>query len=115
MTIEEAEMIVSQLGWKPSVRPTEREPHLFARNACITGSQDRKRLARKGRLLRMIYPSGAFDLEARRKPEAFVTATADPVLEKKNTKTTPTIRRCRSEEHTSELQSLRHLVCRLLL
>src|SRR5262245_64203233 len=24
-------------------------------------------------------------------------------------------RRCRSEEHTSELQSLRHLVCRLLL
>src|SRR5947199_3310410 len=23
--------------------------------------------------------------------------------------------RCRSEEHTSELQSLRHLVCRLLL
>src|SRR5262245_64101688 len=27
---------------------------------------------------------------------------------------TPPIR-CRSEEHTSELQSLRHLVCRLLL
>src|SRR5947199_3377871 len=25
------------------------------------------------------------------------------------------VRRCRSEEHTSELQSLRHLVCRLLL
>src|ERR1035438_3629372 len=25
------------------------------------------------------------------------------------------IGRCRSEEHTSELQSLRHLVCRLLL
>src|ERR1035441_11081973 len=24
-------------------------------------------------------------------------------------------RKCRSEEHTSELQSLRHLVCRLLL
>src|ERR1039458_2739513 len=29
---------------------------------------------------------------------------------------TPALRtRCRSEEHTSELQSLRHLVCRLLL
>src|SRR5436853_5285568 len=27
----------------------------------------------------------------------------------------PTSRRGRSEEHTSELQSLRHLVCRLLL
>src|SRR5471030_3437633 len=27
----------------------------------------------------------------------------------------PSRRRCRSEEHTSELQSLRHLVCRLLL
>src|SRR5437899_8548963 len=26
-----------------------------------------------------------------------------------------TARSCRSEEHTSELQSLRHLVCRLLL
>src|SRR5205814_9220920 len=25
------------------------------------------------------------------------------------------VSRCRSEEHTSELQSLRHLVCRLLL
>src|SRR5262245_62400336 len=25
------------------------------------------------------------------------------------------LERCRSEEHTSELQSLRHLVCRLLL
>src|SRR5258705_8909422 len=25
------------------------------------------------------------------------------------------VARCRSEEHTSELQSLRHLVCRLLL
>ena len=94
MTIEEAEMIVAQLEWKPSVRPTEREPHLFASNACITGSQDRKRLSRKGRLLRLIYPWGAFDLEARREPEAFATATADPVLEKKNTKTTPPVRRC---------------------
>src|SRR5437899_9610425 len=28
---------------------------------------------------------------------------------------TPTSREVRSEEHTSELQSLRHLVCRLLL
>src|SRR5438045_7718762 len=28
---------------------------------------------------------------------------------------TPANPRCRSEEHTSELQSLRHLVCRLLL
>src|ERR1039458_10466982 len=28
---------------------------------------------------------------------------------------TPSSRACRSEEHTSELQSLRHLVCRLLL
>src|ERR1039458_10754433 len=27
----------------------------------------------------------------------------------------PHLKRCRSEEHTSELQSLRHLVCRLLL
>src|SRR5258705_6848051 len=27
----------------------------------------------------------------------------------------PTSHSCRSEEHTSELQSLRHLVCRLLL
>src|SRR5262245_62725535 len=27
----------------------------------------------------------------------------------------PPMRRARSEEHTSELQSLRHLVCRLLL
>src|SRR5262245_63377667 len=27
----------------------------------------------------------------------------------------PTFMVCRSEEHTSELQSLRHLVCRLLL
>src|ERR1035441_5219408 len=29
-------------------------------------------------------------------------------------RTMPTIARVRSEEHTSELQSLRHLVCRLL-
>src|ERR1039458_10487131 len=28
---------------------------------------------------------------------------------------TPFVGACRSEEHTSELQSLRHLVCRLLL
>jgi hypothetical protein len=37
MTIEESEMIGSQLGWKPSVRPTERELHLLANNAWITG------------------------------------------------------------------------------
>jgi len=43
MTIEEAEMIDSQQGWKPSVRPTEREPHLIASNACITGNPDRTR------------------------------------------------------------------------
>src|SRR5262245_64120378 len=30
-------------------------------------------------------------------------------------RTTPSCARGRSEEHTSELQSLRHLVCRLLL
>jgi hypothetical protein len=35
MTIGEPERIVSQLGWKPSVRHTEREFHLFAGNACI--------------------------------------------------------------------------------
>src|SRR5437899_3539056 len=33
---------------------------------------------------------------------------ADPALDRTNSET-------RSEEHTSELQSLRHLVCRLLL
>src|SRR5947199_4237210 len=32
-----------------------------------------------------------------------------------NTRSTPGRRMIRSEEHTSELQSLRHLVCRLLL
>jgi hypothetical protein len=35
MTIEEAEMTVSQLGWKQRVRHTEREFYLFADNACI--------------------------------------------------------------------------------
>src|SRR5438045_9707046 len=33
----------------------------------------------------------------------------------KKPSTSPSRRRSRSEEHTSELQSLRHLVCRLLL
>jgi hypothetical protein len=40
MTIEEAEMIVSQLGWKPTVRHTEREFHLFADNACIIANPE---------------------------------------------------------------------------
>src|SRR5947199_763406 len=31
------------------------------------------------------------------------------------TRSSPAVSPCRSEEHTSELQSLRHLVCRLLL
>src|SRR5205823_10231148 len=34
---------------------------------------------------------------------------------RRTTRTTGTRRRCRSEEHTSELQSLAYLVCRLLL
>src|SRR5437899_8513300 len=41
-----------------------------------------------------------------------------PSASARSTSTTPTPRRSatsRSEEHTSELQSLRHLVCRLLL
>src|SRR5438876_8531724 len=37
------------------------------------------------------------------------------VLASNGRDTSPGIRRCRSEEHTSELQSPVHLVCRLLL
>src|SRR5947199_4944039 len=36
-------------------------------------------------------------------------------LEERLTSGRPRCGACRSEEHTSELQSLRHLVCRLLL
>src|SRR5262245_63626379 len=54
---------------------------------------------------------------------AMVAATArpaTPLLMDRRTPPWPRPRRCtpihqRSEEHTSELQSLRHLVCRLLL
>src|SRR5262245_64184889 len=38
---------------------------------------------------------------------AILLATSKPILDRSS--------RLRSEEHTSELQSLRHLVCRLLL
>src|ERR1035441_11047413 len=50
-----------------------------------------------------------------------VCARLSPVIFSTYRRTTPrSLRfnssyRCRSEEHTSELQSLRHLVCRLLL
>src|SRR5258705_11801731 len=44
----------------------------------------------------------------------FVTSIAGYVVVR-NTSTYPAIDVTRSEEHTSELQSLRHLVCRLLL
>ena len=37
----------------------------------ITAIQDRKRLASTGQLLRKICLRGAFDLEVRRKPQAF--------------------------------------------
>src|SRR5947199_1974540 len=40
---------------------------------------------------------------------------ADGELHRQLTASLPAQRRGRSEEHTSELQSLRHLVCRLLL
>src|SRR5437899_8994162 len=40
-------------------------------------------------------------------------AAADP--RRRRSRSLADLRRCRSEEHTSELQSLRHLVCRLLL
>src|SRR5436853_3643121 len=57
--------------------------------------------SRSGRLLRQIEGIG-------------IGRPVDPVVAK------AAVRRChaagsRSEEHTSELQSLRHLVCRLLL
>src|SRR5258705_10262043 len=38
-----------------------------------------------------------------------------PISDGKRTMSSQSRRRRRSEEHTSELQSLRHLVCRLLL
>src|SRR5205814_8274014 len=50
--------------------------------------------------------SGGADRAARRDPDR----RGEPLLEEERRR-----RRIRSEEHTSELQSLRHLVCRLLL
>src|SRR5437899_4311912 len=46
--------------------------------------------------------------------DRMATATVRIVLANTSGKTWPSCRK-RSEEHTSELQSLRHLVCRLLL
>src|SRR5262245_64635743 len=40
---------------------------------------------------------------------------AGPSASRPSTRLIPALGRDRSEEHTSELQSLRHLVCRLLL
>src|SRR5438045_8389344 len=50
------------------------------------------------------------DLNALSRARASVGALAPPA-----SSTAPTREARRSEEHTSELQSLRHLVCRLLL
>src|SRR2546429_7263300 len=49
-------------------------------------------------------------------PAAFtVTGAVRPLLSSPSTTMVPTLLRMRSEEHTSELQSRLHLVCRLLL
>src|SRR5437899_6445140 len=44
-----------------------------------------------------------------------LSATHFTFLRGKNNSSSQKGKMCRSEEHTSELQSLRHLVCRLLL
>src|SRR5258705_10244232 len=69
-------------------------------------------------LFRSPTPTSVFKRLARWKPSIFYAVPtlyahmlASPELPRKNA----LAMRVRSEEHTSELQSLRHLVCRLLL
>src|SRR5258705_3650908 len=61
-------------------------------------------------LFRSLFDAGAVSLAELEQAETAVK-TADAQLAAVNSQ----IRENRSEEHTSELQSLRHLVCRLLL
>src|SRR5262245_63803182 len=76
---------VERPGGGEGIRHLERQ---YAAHAVLV-SLDRRQLSRRHRLP-----------EADRRPKALRRLRCAPV---------------RSEEHTSELQSLRHLVCRLLL
>src|ERR1039458_673480 len=67
-----------------------------------------------GRILRRSQSRGSVDSDTRPKHEDF-WALRNVSFEVKQGGVLGIIGRNRSEEHTSELQSLRHLVCRLLL
>src|SRR5205823_13870239 len=60
-------------------------------------------------------PGKAESLEARRVPRAIPPSTSRRDVRKVRSPFTKCCAKLRSEEHTSELQSLAYLVCRLLL
>src|SRR5205814_10691964 len=62
-----------------------------------------------GRAPQVLRQPSAADSRDREPSGAAAAAPAPPVARRR------ALRAARSEEHTSELQSLRHLVCRLLL
>src|SRR5262245_64588460 len=78
--------------------PTRRSSDLITSNG--KGRSENKPVPLKG------TPPLALDLGVRTDPEARALRRGERLYSSK---------RRRSEEHTSELQSLRHLVCRLLL
>src|SRR5205814_7458222 len=90
--------------------PTRRSSDLCWRSACCSRSMSR-RAARKRR---RVACRGEGDLLAVA-PRGAGTASLRPVPRRRLAAGRAANATERSEEHTSELQSLRHLVCRLLL
>src|SRR5205814_6117672 len=64
-------------------------------------------------MIRLPPSSTLFPYTTLFRSQVFLRAVAERVAQERDTRRA--VRAIRSEEHTSELQSLRHLVCRLLL
>src|SRR5205814_8636211 len=91
------------LFFSPLLRHTTSSPFPYTTLFRSTGSRDSR-----GRPDRVRAIGRSHARAAQRIPHAFVEADRSRRTDGRN-------RNTRSEEHTSELQSLRHLVCRLLL
>src|SRR5258707_2673648 len=74
----------------------------WERSACLSDAAQSRRARSERRILRLYATTG---LRPGRKTPAIYQRGADA----------PSGQQCRSEEHTSELQSRQYLVCRLLL
>src|SRR5437016_6602654 len=70
---------------------------------------------KEARMLEVSYPPGARDMVHRHDAHAFVYVLEGQIVMQLKGQPAVTLKAGRSEEHTSELQSLTNLVCRLLL